>query len=137
MNLSDFIQPGMNLELTFHVEEAHTAAHIGSGSLRVLATPTMITFMEKTSHQLVAQYLPAGYSSVGSVVNVRHLAPTPEGDMVRVRSEVLAVEGARVNFRVEAWDSMEKIGEGDHQRVAIDEARFFKRVSSKRQTLAG
>ncbi len=131
MDLSALIQPGMILETTFQVEAQHSAAHIGSGSLRVLATPIMIAFMESTSHRLLAQRLPPGYSSVGMLVNVRHLAPSPMGSTVRVRSEVLEVDGLRVTFKVQAWDQSEQIGDGQHQRVVIDEARFLRRVEAK------
>jgi len=131
MDLSEFIKPGMTLETTFQVEAQHSAAHIGSGSLRVLATPIMIAFMESTSHRLLAQRLPAGYSSVGMLVNIRHLAPTPLGSSVRVLSEVLEVDGLRVTFSVQAWDQSEPIGDGQHQRMVIDEARFLRRVEAK------
>ena len=131
MDLTEFIKPGMTLETTFQVEAQHSAAHIGSGSLRVLATPVMISFMESTSHRLLAQCLPEGYSSVGMLVNVRHLAPTPLGSNVRVVSEVVEVEGLRVTFSVRAWDQSEQIGDGQHQRMVIDEARFLRRVEAK------
>ena len=131
MDLSALIKPGMSLETTFQVEAQHSAAQIGSGSLRVLATPIMIAFMESTSHRLLAQRLPAGYSSVGMLVNVRHLAPTPLGSSVRVLSEVLEVDGLRVTFSVYAWDQSEQIGDGQHQRMVIDEARFLRRVEAK------
>jgi predicted thioesterase len=131
MDLSALIKPGMSLETTFQVEAQHSAAHIGSGSLRVLATPVMIAFMESTSHRLLAQRLPAGYSSVGMLVNVRHLAPTPLGSSVRVLSEVLEVDGLRVTFSVQAWDQSEQIGDGQHQRMVIEEARFLRRVEAK------
>ncbi|HEX7976792.1 MAG TPA: thioesterase family protein [Anaerolineales bacterium] len=136
MDPAEIIQPGMSLETTFVVETQHSAAHIGSGSLRVLATPVMISFMESTSHRLLAQHLPQGYSSVGVLVNVRHLAPTPLGSTVRVRSEVQALEGSRVIFRLQAWDSTELVGEGEHQRMVIDEARFLRRVAAKSAALA-
>jgi len=131
MDLSALIKPGMSLETTFQVEAQHSAAQIGSGSLRVLATPIMIAFMESTSHRLLAQRLPAGYSSVGMLVNVRHLAPTLLGSSVRVLSEVLEVDGLRVTFSVQAWDQSEQIGDGQHQRMVIDEARFLRRVEAK------
>lgn len=131
MDVRDYIQPGMTKELTVQVEEQHTAAHVGSGSLRVLATPVMIGFMEFVARDLMAEHLPAGYSSVGSHVDVHHLAPTPLGGVVRVVCEVLAVDGPRVDFAVHAWDAQEKVGEGRHQRAAINEERFMKRVQAK------
>ena len=131
MELSDYIQVGMTNEETFRVEEQQTAAHVGSGALRVLATSSMIGFMESVSHRLLAQRLPQGYSSVGVMVEVRHLAPTPMGEQVRVRSEVVGIEGSRVEFTIQAWDAQEKIGEGRHQRAVIEQARFLRRVEAK------
>ncbi len=131
MEVKDTIHPGMTLEKTFLVQEGHLAAHLGSGSLRVLATPAMIAFMEGVSHQLLAQYLPEGFSSVGTHVDVRHLAPTPLGSTIRVKTEVIQVDGIRVLFNVQAWDEREQIGSGQHERVVIDHARFLRRVAAK------
>jgi predicted thioesterase len=69
---------------------------------------------------------------VGAVVNIRHLAATPIGFTVRTRAEVLEVEGRRVKFKVEAWDDLEKIAEGEHERFIIDMGRFIDRVEKKR-----
>ncbi len=131
MNINDFIQRGMSKEMTFQVGEEQLAAHIGSGTMRVLATPAMIGFMERVSQLLLAEHLPEGYSSVGILVEVRHLAPTPFGFEVRVRSEVIAVEGNRVTFHAQAWDTIEQVGESRHDRMVIDESRFLRRVEAK------
>lgn len=133
MDLNELLKPGMYKEDTFQVTDERTAVQIGSGASRVLATPWMIALMERVSHGMLAAKLPPGFSSVGVAVNVRHLAPTPVGDTVRVRSEIKSIDGWRVNFHVEAWDSNEQIGEGEHQRFVIDEQRFLKRAAAKRQ----
>ena len=133
MEFAECIEVGMKHEATFQVDEQYTAFHIGSGSLRVLATPSMIGFMERISHQLLARCLPEGYSSVGALVDVRHLAPTPLGWTVRVTSEVIEVEGRKVTLAVEAWDDEEKVGEGRHQRVVINLERFLQRVEAKQK----
>ncbi len=135
MDFGDCIQTGAYLEEEYLVEEKNLATHVGSGSARVLATPWLIGFMERTSHRLLARCLPQGFSSVGTVVNIRHLAPTPLGSTVRVRAEVMGIEGSLVNLKVQAWDEQELAGEGAHQRFVIDEARFLKRVNAKRETL--
>ncbi len=136
MDLTELIRPGMSREETFPVGDEQTAIHVGSGSSRVLATPWMIAFMERVSHRLLAERLPQGTSSVGVLVQVEHLAPTPVGAEVRVRSEVQQVERNRVTFAVEARDAQELVGQGTHRRVVIDEARFLRRVESKRQASA-
>ncbi len=131
MEVKELVHPGMTLEKTIVVQEEHLAAHLGSGSLRVLATPVMISFMEAVSHMLLAQVLPEGYSSVGIHVDVRHLAPTPLGSTVRVKTEVSEVDGIKVLFNVQAWDEREQIGSGLHERMVIDHARFLRRVAAK------
>ena len=131
MELTDIIKPGMAREETFLVDEDKTARHVGSGASRVLASPWLIAFMERVAHRLIVEHLPEGSSSVGVHVDVRHLAPTPVGRRLRVRTEVIAVDGLKVTFAVAAWDDQEQVGLGEHLRVVIDEARFLKRVASK------
>ena len=77
MQLTDILQSGMGREELFTVQDEHSAAHVGSGSARVLATPWLIAFMERTARDLLADVLPEGYTSVGIHVDVRHLAPSP------------------------------------------------------------
>ena len=133
MDTTAYFKPGMRNERTYSIEDEHTAIHVGSGASRVLATPWMIAFMERVSHQLLAEHLPKGYSSVGVLVNVRHLAPTPVGDKVRITTEITAFDGSHITFNVQAWDSSEQVGSGQHERVVVDEARFLRRVSAKRE----
>jgi predicted thioesterase len=132
MELTDIIKPGMAHEETFLVDEDKTARHVGSGASRVLASPWLIAFMERVSHRLIARQLPEGSSSVGVLVNVRHLAPSPVDSRIRVRAEVTELDGSRVTLSVQAWDHVELIGEGSHQRVVIDQERFLRRVEAKR-----
>ena len=132
MDIADVIQKGMTREEMFQVAEEHTALTVGSGGSRVLATPWMIAFMERVAHRLLVENLPAGESSVGVLVDIRHLAPTPIGGTVRVQVEIVTLESAQVTFSVQAWDQAEKIGEGRHQRVLINEARFLQRVEGKK-----
>jgi len=131
MQLTGILEGGMAREEIFIVQDEHSAAHVGSGSARVLATPWLIAFMERTARDLLADVLPEGYSSVGVHVDVRHLAPSPVGSQVRSRVEVTAIQGLRIDFTVRAWDEQEMIGEGTHQRVVIEEARFLRRVAEK------
>lgn len=131
MDVNEVIHPGMTLEKNIVVKKKHLAIHLGSGNLGVLATPAMIAFMEALSHQLLAQNLPEGYSSVGAHVDVHHLAPTPLGSKIRVKTEVVEVNGIHVLFNVQAWDGVEQIGRGLHERVVIDYDRFMRRVTAK------
>lgn len=131
MEWDELVKAGTVREDIFNVEDIHSAIHIGSGSHRVLASPWMITFMERTARLMLADLLPAGYSSVGVLVNVRHLAPTPVGSQIKTRAEVVSLDGSKVVFAVQALEGEELVGEGLHERVIIDEARFLKRVAAK------
>jgi fluoroacetyl-CoA thioesterase len=133
MELSEYIKPGMTREEDFPVEEQHAAIHVGSGSSPVLATPWMIAFMERVSHRLLAEHLSPGETSVGIYLEIKHLAPTPVGSTVQVKTRITAVEGNLLTFNVETWDQVEKVGEGIHRRAVIDEARFLRRVEGKRK----
>jgi fluoroacetyl-CoA thioesterase len=126
-----WIPLGLTREEVFVVEEQHTAYHIGSGDECVLGTPWMISFMERVSNRLVAGYLPAGMMSVGISVDVKHLAPSPVRDSIRVRVEIVETRGNRVTLQVEAWDHQGKIGEGIHKRALVDKASFMDRVMGK------
>lgn len=131
MRASDYIELGLSKEENYLVEDQHTAIHIGSGGSRVLATPWLIAFVERTAHRILASRLPEGYSTVGILINFRHLAPTPIGTGVRVHVEVREVDANRVILDVEAYDAREQIGAGEHQRYVIEEERFLKRVMAK------
>lgn len=130
----DAIRPGLVGEKTTTVDESLLASHWGSGGLLVYATPAMIALMEAAAVAAIDHLLPEGQASVGTMLNVRHLAATPVGHQVRARAEVTAVEGRNVTFTVRAWDEKELIGEGTHTRFVIDIARFLQRVETKAKT---
>ncbi len=125
------IVPGLKNEMQYIVEEKHTAQHLGSGGVPVLATPMMIAWMEETSRGVVEPRLPQGQLTVGSHLDIRHLAPTPVGKRVTVRAELLSIEGRKLTFRVEARDEQEQVGQGTHERFIIDMAKFGQRVANK------
>lgn len=127
------IVPGLASECRLLVKEENTAVHLGSGNVSALATPEMIRSMEKASVAAVDPLLPEGYKTVGILVNVRHLAATPMGMEVRVRAELIEVDGRRLVFRVEAHDEVEKVGEGEHHRMIINAAKFAEKVNKKRE----
>jgi predicted thioesterase len=122
---------GASHEENLQVTDEMAITFLGPGQARVLSTPHLIGYLEMTSRNLIKQFLPEGEDSVGTQVNIRHLAATPIGMNVRFRAEVAAVEGQRVVCRVEAWDDREKVAEGTHERFVIDVARFGKRVRAK------
>lgn len=120
------LPPGLRREDVHTVLPEHTAAHLGSGALRVLATPSMILFMEMAARKLLATQLPPGLSSVGTRVDVRHLAPAPVGAAIRAVAEIAQVNGNQITFTVEAWEGEKQIGAGTHWRVIVDEERFLR-----------
>ena len=128
------IAPGLVGQAQMVVREENTARHLGSGDVAVLATPEMIRLMERASVAAVDHLLPEGQRTVGVHVDVRHLAATPLGMRVTARAELVAVEGRRLTFRVEAFDEVEKVGEGQHQRVIIELGRFRERVEAKQRS---
>ena len=125
------LKPGLVGESSQIVTDKLTAASYGSGLVPAFATPAMVALMENASVAAIQRYLNVGQTSVGTEVNVKHLAATPVGMNVRARAEVTAVDGRRVSFQVQAWDDKEKIGEGTHVRAIIDDARFAERLAKK------
>jgi fluoroacetyl-CoA thioesterase len=128
------IKPGLVAELNLVVQESDTArAAAGERLPAVLSTPRLIAMMESTSHTAILPFLSEGQSSVGTAVNIRHLAATPVGMKVRFRAELLEIDGKRLLYRVEAWDEIEKIGEGEHERFIIDTQKFNDRLLKKQK----
>ncbi len=115
------------------VTEENTAAAMGSGLLPVYATPAMLALMEKAAAGSVQPYLPEGQGTVGTRLEVSHLAATPIGLSVRAESELIAVDRRKLRFSVRAWAGDELIGEGEHERFVIDNARFLEKALAKRQ----
>jgi fluoroacetyl-CoA thioesterase len=112
----------------------HTAPRVGSGRIAVLATPVMINVIEAAALAAVEHLLPAGYQSLGIRLDVRHFAATPVGLTVTATAEVTGFEGRTISFRVAARDEREAIGEGTHERVVVNVARFDERVQRKVRT---
>jgi fluoroacetyl-CoA thioesterase len=113
------------------IGEEHTAPFVGSGRVRVLATPVMINLMEAAALDAVEKLLPAGHQSLGIRLDVRHYAATPVGMRVRATAALTGVDGRTLDFRVEARDDKEPIGDGLHQRVVVNVERFDQRVQDK------
>ncbi|MEW6213161.1 MAG: thioesterase family protein, partial [Acidobacteriota bacterium] len=97
----------------------------------VFGTPIMIYHMDGVAADAIHPYLPDGWISVGVVVNVKHLAATPVGMKVTINAQVIAVNDNTITFKVEAFDEVDKIGEGTHVRAPVELNRFLKRMKSK------
>jgi len=131
MNLGEVLHPGLTGSASLVVAAEHTATHVGSGRIPVFATPMLLSLLEAAALDAVEQRLPEGHHSLGTRVDMRHTAATPVGMRVRAEAELLAVDGRSLRFRVTAWDERELIGEGTHERVVVDAARFNRRIEEK------
>ena len=125
------MEKGIKGEGEIIVTEGNTAQALGSGSLAVLATPAMVALMEKTARLSVAPYLEEGQSTVGTLVNVKHLAASPVGMRIICRTELVDIDRRRLVFHVECSDEAGLIGEGEHERFIIDEAKFMAKTEAK------
>jgi predicted thioesterase len=119
-------RPGSTFEVRREVRPEMSARHLGSGDVGVLATPAMIAMMEGASMRAVQDQLAEGQTTVGYVVNIRHLAPTPIGAEVVATARLESVDGRKLHFRVEAHEGGKLVGEGEHVRVIIDSESFLK-----------
>ncbi len=125
------LKTGMISELEIIVDDQHTAEALGSGGVRVFATPMMIALMEGAALKAVASHLPEDFTTVGLSLNVRHIAATPVGMKVTAKAELLQIEEKKLTFKVEAFDETEKIGEGTHERYIVQLSRFLQKVRQK------
>jgi predicted thioesterase len=122
------LEVGMRGEAELVVGEKETAAAFGAGGVRVLGTPVMIGLMENAAWTLVQPELNEGETTVGILVNVRHLAATPVGGHVVAAAELVEIDGRRLVFRVTARDDKQLVGEGTHERARVLLDRFLARL---------
>jgi fluoroacetyl-CoA thioesterase len=134
--MSFAIQIGASKERTVNIDSNQTTSFLWEGE-NVLSTPSMISELEETCRVLLKEQFitDVEWDSVGTLVNVRHLASTPVGAQVFFKAEVISVEGRRVRFRVEAADNIEKIGDGTHERFIIHIPKFRARIQGKQKQL--
>jgi fluoroacetyl-CoA thioesterase len=125
--------PGILAEYEHTVTDADTASHWGSGGLAVFSTPALVGVMESAAVIALRGYLPPSQTTVGGHIDVHHLAATPVGAIVKARAELITIEGRKLVFKIQAWDEMELIGEADHDRFVIDEAKFMAKVEGKKR----
>ena len=122
---------GMKIRVEEVVTEQNTAICAGSGTLPVFATPFMCALMEKAAWMTIAPALNEGDSSVGTKLNISHVSATPVGLKVWAESEVTAVDGKRIEFKVTAGDEKGIIGEGTHERFIVTDERFLAKAARK------
>ena len=125
------IKVGLTGSAEVLVSEENTAKTMGSGALDVFATPSMIALMEKAASIAVQPFNGEDSSTVGTKINIKHIAATPVGMNVTARAELVEIDGKRLVFSVEAFDGKDKIGEGQHERFIINAQRFVSKANSK------
>lgn len=125
------LEPGLVGHAEMVVGTNDTASRVGSGRGAVLATPVMINLIEEAALAAVEDLLPEGKQSLGTLLNVSHIAATPIGMKVTATAELIRVDGRKLEFRVSAHDEVELIGEGEHQRVIVTAASFARRIEAK------
>lgn len=132
--MSAKLQPGVTGQATVEVTDSNTAVAYGSGGVKVFATPAMIGLMENAALKSVDPLLDAGFTTVGTKVDVLHTAATPVGMTVTAKTELLEVDGKRLVFKVEAYDDKELVGKGTHERFIVPEEKFLARAAAKKNS---
>jgi len=125
------METGIRNKIGMTVCEADTAKAMGSGDLDVLATPAMLALMERTAAESVKPHLEEGKTTVGTRVDVSHISATPVGMKVTCESELVAIDGRKLAFRVSVCDERGPIGEGTHERFIVDRVKFRARTYAK------
>jgi len=126
------LKEGLSAEKRMIVSGNDTAKSYGSGTVEVLATPAMIALMESAAVACVEGHLEEGQNSLGTGIDIKHTAASPVGVEVSTRATICRVDGRLLVFHVEAWDTVEKIGDGTHTRFIVDENRFLSRADAKK-----
>jgi predicted thioesterase len=122
------LQPGLTHTHRKRTAPAESAAALGSGGLEVFSTPSLVALFEIAAKDLVDPLLPAGHSTVGIEIAVKHQKATPIGQEVRCDVRVTAVEGKRITFTGEMFDEQGRIGQGSHTRYVVNDAEFLARL---------
>jgi fluoroacetyl-CoA thioesterase len=127
------IVAGLVGEIEVVVQASDTADALGNRGVHVLATPRLVALLEQAAIRAVEPHLPPGGGTVGTRIDVRHLAATPVGMRATIRATLREVDGRRLVFDIEGHDEAERIVEGTHERFQIDQARFLARIATKGQ----
>ena len=125
------LQVQMHGEARTKVTGENTALKFGSGKVDVFGTSAMIALMEEASINTIDKKLPEGFATVGTELSIRHIAATPMGMNITASAELTEIDGKRLVLKVEAFDEVEKIGEGTHQRYIIELDKFKVRARKK------
>ncbi|HHY76823.1 MAG TPA: thioesterase family protein [Firmicutes bacterium] len=125
------LETGIQGKATVKVTQANLASSTGSGAVDVFSTPNLVLLMEEAAMDALRPYMEEGESTVGTLVNIRHISPTPPGLTVTATATLTEIDGRRLVFRVEAYDGVDKVGEGTHERFLVSLDRFTARAAEK------
>lgn len=125
------LEIGLSYTSKLKVQEQHLAINVGSGDLRVLATPMMMALMENAAMMAVAAELEEGQSTVGGQISSSHIKPTGLGHEITATAELVKIEGRKLWFRISASDDEGIIGEGEHLRFIIGKEKFMSKITEK------
>lgn len=123
------MEVGLTYTCSTIVEEKHLAINVGSGDMRVLATPAMIALMEQAAMMAVTEHLPEGCTTVGGYIGSSHIKPTALGKKISATAILTKAEGKKLTFSIKAEDEEGTIGEGEHIRFIVDRKKFMGRIS--------
>lgn len=126
------LEKGLKGRQEVFTEQKNSAKEMKSGTLDVFATPAMVALMEETAWKSVADHLDDGMGTVGTALNIKHMAATPLGMNVWCESELTEVDGRRLVFRVDVFDDGGKVGEGVHERFIVQNEKFQKKADAKK-----
>jgi predicted thioesterase len=124
----DALKAGMKHAQEWEVTDARCTSR---GDYKVFSTPSMTQLVESTANQLAAPHLKPGQGQVGTLVTIRHMAPTPMGKKVRAEAELVAIDRRRLSFKVKVYDEVEQVGEAEHERFVIDLDKYMERLRKK------
>ena len=130
------IEAGIKHEVKTAVNDKNTAAAMGSGSLNVFATPSMVALMEQAASELCEKYTEEGITTVGTALNIQHLAATATGAEVKAVATVTSCDGRKITFDVEAYDNAGLIGKGTHERFSIKADKFMLKAEERKNLSA-
>jgi fluoroacetyl-CoA thioesterase len=125
------LAPGLVGRIALEASGRHSAAEWGSGAVPVFATPSLVGLMESAAMEALRDSLPEGDTTVGTRIDVEHLAATPLGDTVRAEARLAAVDGRRLVFEIDAYDSVRLIGRARHERAIVSRERFLAKLGAR------
>lgn len=131
IDITEKLELGLNAVIEKNVEEKDSAENFGNIGVNVFATPALISLIEVAAKSAVGLHLPNGYATVGTKIDVAHLAATPIGMKVNASATLIGISGKKLTFKVEVYDEVDKIGEGTHERFIINTDKFMEKVNKK------